>query len=231
MPKLEDILKAKGYADADIAALAPMLSDARFRSTLEDTYGVLESERDSLKSLNADWQRKLDEDYNPAITRAQKEMETARLEAARLRETVKIAKDFGYLTDETVAPPVPDPNAPKPFDAKLHKVVTYDDIGRLADQEGEAIAMAYDLGAEYSALYGGKSLIEYQGADGARGMRALRQEAKVARKNLDVYVAEKFNFSGKRTEADATRQKAHDDSIRSEERSKVAAELGNPALR
>ena len=34
MPKLEDILRTKGYSDADIEAMAPMLADQRFPATI-----------------------------------------------------------------------------------------------------------------------------------------------------------------------------------------------------
>jgi hypothetical protein len=228
--KLEARLKAQGYSDADLETLRPMLSDERFRGTLE----ALAEERDTLADLNEQWKTKLDNEYNPAITRSQKEAEDARLEAARLREVVKIAKDYGYVTDENTPPPPPDPKTQHPnFDPT--KFVTHEDVGRFAEAEGQAIAMVADLNEEYRHLYGGKSLFDYaaQTQDGRtlRGMSALREEAKAARKPLNVYVAEKFKFSDKRTEMETARQKERDAQIEKEAVAKYVAEHGgNPNM-
>ena len=236
MARLEELLKTKGYTDADLESLKPMLADQRFRSTLEASFTELETERDTLKGKDAEWDKWRTEVANPRIAQTEQDAATARRKAADLEEQLKIAKEWGLIQEATNPnkgqnPPPENKEIATPFDPKAHKLVTYDDIGRYADAEGEAIAMANDLAQEYSHLYGGKSLIEYEGQDGKRGMRALRMEAKAAQKNLDVYVAEKFNFTGKRTEMAAERQKKAEDAIRADERSKMAAEFGNPALR
>lgn len=240
MARLEDILKSKGWSDADIAAAAPMLGDARFRASLEESYGALEAERNTFKGRVDEYEEWREKTANPAITAAERDAQTARLDSARLREEIAIAKEYGYLTPENeaahrAAHPTSGSTAsgvPQGFDPKAHKLVTYDDISVLADREGDAIAMASDLAAEYQYLYG-KSLFEYTSADGKRGMSALRQEAKQARKNIDAYVAEKFNFNQKRDEQRQSAQKAHDDAIRRETEEKIRLEFasrGNPLL-
>lgn len=234
---LESLLKSNGWTDQDLADIAPMLQNAKFRATLETQYTSLASERDNFKGLNDEWQRKLDEDYNPRMTAAETEAQKARLQLAEANEKLRIAKDYGYLdgdaqakADEAAAKLRPDPNG---YDPKRHP--TFDDVAKFADAEAEAIAMANDLSQEYAFLSGGRSLFEYEGQNGARGMRALRAEAKAARKPLETYVAEKFQFADKRTAMNAAKQKEHDDSIRREESERVRAELaqqyGNPMLR
>jgi hypothetical protein len=239
MPRLEDLLKSKGYTDADLEALKPMLSDSRFRTSIEEQFGAVESERDRIKSeaeaREAEWQRSLAEDYNPRIAAAEKKAIEKDLEAANYRRQVELAKEYGLLPEDhtPAAATAAAPAAGSPaYDPKRHP--TFEDVGKFADAEGEAIALSHDLADEYEYLCG-KPLFDYVGADGRRGMRALRSEAKAARKNLDAYMADKFDFAGKRAEKEAARQKEHDDAIRRDAEEKTRAELatkyGNPLLR
>ena len=95
----EQILKAQGLSDADITAMAPMLTNAAYRAAIENTVNTLETERDTYKQRDEEWQQNLDTQYTPAITRAEQDAQKARLEAAQLREQIEIAKTYGYLDD------------------------------------------------------------------------------------------------------------------------------------
>lgn len=235
---LEQILKSKGYTDADLEALKPMLSDSRFRSTLEDQYGALENERNDFKSKYEgketeieDWRTNV---VNPRIASAEQEAVKARQEAALLREQVKIAKDYGLIPedDKTPAPSSVSTTPGNDFDPSKHNLVTRDEIGRFADLEGQAIAMASDVLEEYRYLSGGKSLYDYVGPDGKRGMQALRTEAVKQKIPLDQFVAQKFDFAGKRQAIEAQRQKDHDEQVSKEAISKYITENGaNPNTR
>ena len=241
MPKLEDLLKSKGYTDADLTSLAPLLADSRFRTTLEEQVANLETERDLFKNQVTefeDWRQKTAIPKFDEIAAREAE---ARQESARLREEIKIARDYGYLPPEKQPPPV-DPQVARAtnsaavaqaeaFDPAKHNLVTRDEIGRFANLEGEAIAMATDLAEEYRILYPGQSIYSYEGQNGTRGMRALRLEALAKKQNLDSYISEKFAFPTKRAEVDAKRLAEAEEAIRKDERAKVAAEYGNPALR
>lgn len=235
MAKLEDVLKANGYSDADIEAMAPMLADSKFRSSMENHFNGLERERDQFKAERDTYETWRNDTANPHIAKQEQIAAAARLESAQLRERLAIVKDLGLLPpdDAPVKPATPDVSGA--FDPKAHNLVTREDFDKgyaqFADAEGRAIAMANDLGAEYSYLTGGKSLYEYVGQNGKRGMTALREEAIAAKQQLDQYVAQKFDFTGKRNAATEAAQKAHDDKIREEERAAMAAKYGNPMLR
>lgn len=239
MPKLEDILRRKGYAEADIQALAPMLADQRFRSSLEESFGEVESQRDTHKAELDKWSGDWLTDANAKISRAEQETIRARREAADTREQLKLAKEWGLMEEgsrpEGVVPASSAVSATPGgvFDPKAHKLVTYDDIGRYAEAEGAAIAMANDLSEEYRHLTG-KSIFEYE-SNGKRGMSALRAEAIAAKQNLDTFVAQKFDFTGKRQSITAKRQQEHDDAIRKEAedrvRGEMASKFGNPNMR
>lgn len=238
--KLEDILKSRGWTDADIAAAGPMLADARFRADMEASYGAVASERDELKGKDDAWQRQLDEQWQPRVTAAEKEAQAARLEAANLKEQLKIAKDYGYMTPEAeaaaeakIAAATATANG---YDPKNHP--SWDDVKKFGEAQGDAIAIVNDLAAEYAYLNGGKSLYEYETTiDGRtlRGMQAIRAEAKVNRQGLEQYVSKKFDFEGKRTAMRAKAAQDHDDAIRRETvestRAEMAAQYGNPMMR
>lgn len=237
MPKLEDLLKANGYTDSDIQALAPMLSDQRFRDSIERSLGTLEAERDDFKGKFETYENWRETVANPHIAEQERIAAAARIDAARAREEAKIAREMGLFPEDKTpqgTPPAP-PSVSGTFNPKDHKLVTEDELQRgyaqFADAEGRAIAMAADLAEEYRMLTGGKSIYEYVGQDGKRGMTALREEAIRNKQQLDQYVSTKFDFQGKRRAADEARQKEHDDKIREEERAAMAAKYGNPMLR
>ena len=238
--KLKELLKSKGWTDEQIDKA---FADPSVIAILDESLGTITSERDQLKARDAEWQTKLETEYNPAIAKAEREAADARLRAATFEEQVKIAKDYGYLAGDEAERRAAEAaerakvNAGVPangYDPKRHP--TFDDVAKFADAEGEAIAMANDLAQEYK-YYTGKDLFEYQtelNGQTYRGMRAIRQEAKLARKPLDQFVAEKFDFRGSRQRKAEETQKAHDDQIRKETaeatRREMAEKYGNPNL-
>lgn len=243
MAKIEDVLKAQGFTDAEIAANATLLADPKLRGALESSYSKLEETLTSFKTENDRWASWHQTEGKPILDLYEKERNDARAELAAARERLRIAEEAGFVpTSSHAAPPANQPpanqpaaNQPAPFDPKAHKLVTTDDIARYADLEGDAIAMMQDLSEEYRKLTGGQSLLDYSTTDAEgrvmRGARALRQEALKAGKRMDQYVAEKFDFAGKRQAAADAQRKAAEDAIRADERAKLAKEFGDPNLR
>ncbi|HKS72072.1 MAG TPA: hypothetical protein VJQ82_02675 [Terriglobales bacterium] len=237
MAKLEDILKAQGWTDEDLAAQATVLNDPKLRAGLETAYSGMETTLESFKTENASW-AKWKEDTTPLMELLEKDRTDARAEAASLRERLKLAEENGFAPRRDDPAPAAVNPQPSAFDPKAHKLVTEDQLrdgyAKFADMEGDAIAMANDLALEYHELTG-KSLLEYSATDSEgrtlRGMRALRREALAAKQPLDKFVAQKFDFAGKRAAQESVRQKAAEDAIRADERSKVAAQYGDPNVR
>src|SRR5512147_1159774 len=199
--KLEEVLRAKGYSDTDLEALKPMLTDAKFRSTLEDSLGEVESERDKFKGEAEGWSSWYKDTGLPTVEKALKDAQDARATAAAHEARLKTLQEQGLIkiAEETGEKVTPKPPEAPVFDPKAHNLVTMDDVTKFADAEGEAIASAQDLAAEYHELFG-KSLFSYQGADGSRGFRALRKEALAAKQPISQYVAGKFKFDERRQE-------------------------------
>ncbi len=232
MRTLEDVLKAKGYSEADLESLKPMLSDAKFRSALQDSLAEADAETERFKTEATSWSEWYQNTAIPTVDKALKDAQDARAEAAANNARLKTLQEQGLLkVAEGEGEPTPKPSEPAPFDPKAHNLVTLDDVTKFADAEGDAIAMAQDIAAEYAELYSGKSLFGYQGQNGQRGFRALRREALAAKQPLDSYVANKFNFAGRRAEMEKAALDAREAEIRKEERAKTIAEIGNPAAR
>ena len=238
MAKIEEVLKAAGFTDAEIAANATVLADPKLRGALEGSYAKMETTLEQFKSENDRWAKWHETDGKPVLDLYEKERNDARAELAAARERLKIAEEGGFIptSSHQQQPPANQQQPPQQvaFDPKAHKLVTTDDIARYADLEGDAIAMMQDLAAEYQQLTG-KNLLEYSTTDNEgrvmRGARALRQEALKSGKRMDVYVADKFDFAGKRQAAADASRKAAEDAIRADERAKVTAQFGDPNLR
>ena len=100
MKTAEQILKARGLTDADIANLSVLLSNAAYRAAIEGPVNELEKERDELRARDGEWAKLKDETYEPALAAAQKEAQESRLKLAEANEKLRIAKDYGYIDDK-----------------------------------------------------------------------------------------------------------------------------------
>lgn len=235
MVKLEETLRAKGYTDADIAALAPLLTNDRYRGDLESTLADAEYAAEVGRADSAEALRWRDEEALPKLTKAQQEAQDARAEAAGYRERMKALQEQGLIKiaedqEKPIVKPVAD------FDPKKYNLVDQSDVARFAELEGDAIATVADLGDEYRELFPGKSLHTYVSRDGkSRGFVALRREAVAAKKHVADYVAEKFDFNGRRAEIAKAAKEVEFEAVRKAEREKVTTELvgtlGNPMAR
>jgi hypothetical protein len=232
---LEEILKADGYTDADLASLEPMLKDQRFRGTLEKQYGALQQDLKAFEEENKRWAEWHQRDGKPTLEKQLKDIADLRAERASLAERLKLAEEGGFAPKRDNVEPEPKPQGGNvEFDPKKYNLVTQEDVGSFAKLQGDAIAMANDIAGEYQHLTKGGSLYDYETVvDGRtlRGMTALRHEAMQKQQRLDQYVAEKFDFANKRKALDDEKRKAQEDAIRADERAKLMGQYGDPNAR
>lgn len=231
MPKFEEILKAQGFTDDEIAAQSSL--DPKIKAAVEANFTATQQTLTKFQEENAAWAKYNEENVLPEVARLEKERNDLRLERASLSERLKLAEEGGFAPkrEEPVVTKQPEQQQPA-FDDKQY--VKQGDIARFADLEGAAIAMSGDLIEEYRYLTGGKSLIDYTAnIDGrtVRGLTALRQEALAAKQPIADYVAKKFDFDAKRNAIAETQRKAAEDVIRADERSKVMGQYGDPNQR
>lgn len=233
--KLEELLKAQGFTDADIQAAGTLLGDQKFRGAVETYVGGLETDNRNFREENdkwADWAEKVNKPQMDALQHEKIELAAARgsLEA-RLQ-----AFDPTFKPGAPGAPP--ERVVANDFDPAKHGLLTRKDfeqeVNQYASAQGMAIAMANDLAMEYRRLTGA-DMLDYQTQDAEgrqlRGMTALLHEARTSKKPLPDYIASKFDFAGKRAKASEDAKRAAEEAIRKDERSKVVAEFGNPNTR
>lgn len=223
---LEDVLKARGYADSDLEALKPMLSDQKFRSAMEEEFGVLESDKQKLSDDVNRWSEWHQKEAIPKIDKALKAEQDARSRAAAAEARLKAIQEQG-LIELAADDPANNPPEPKSkdnevaFDPKKHNLVTMDDVARFAEAEGDAIAIAQDIAAEHTALFG-KPLTNF---------RELRKKAIEAKQPVYQYWESTYKVADKRNEIAAKEKQAYEDQIRKDERAKMIAEQANPMTR
>lgn len=228
--KIAELLKEKGFTEDEQKLI---LENKKLLETFQGELDNLEYLAEVGKKDAAEALRWREEEALPTLQKHMDEARVARGEAAALKEQIKVLQEQGLIKMEEIdaAKKNPPVASPAPFDPKEHKLVTLDDVARFADAEGAAIAMANDLALEYQSLYG-KSIIDYVGKDGKRGMTALREEAK-ANKSPDLYafVSQKFKFDEKRAEITRKAQEDHDKEVEARGYAKRIAEETNPNLR
>ncbi len=238
MAKLEDILKADGWTDADIAAQATLLNDPKFRGSVEKSYGIVEDENKRFKDENDRWANWHETEGKPLVALYEKERADAIAEAASLRARLDLAEKDGFAPRREEPKPAAAAATPAPgeaWDPKKHNVPTWDDVRKLADAEGQAIAMVQDLTMEYQYLTG-KNLLDYsyttQDGRQLRGMTALRAES-MANKAPDIrqFAETKFGFQAQRDRIAGEQKAKAEEAIREDERQKVISKYGNPNTR
>lgn len=226
--KLEDVLKAKGFTDADLQTLGPMLSDPRFSQAVEGYAGELETKLATAESLNSAWDSKFTGEFGPAMKRMEDRLIEESRRAADYEAQLKLAKEWNLLPENpNPATPNPanpaNPNPANPANPNFLTRADFEAGTREAyDHVGRAIAMATNAAQEYQELMG-QSVLSYtsQTSDGRtlRGMEALREEAVQSSKRsgrpirLDEFVAQKFDFAGRRAAADTKRRQESEAAI------------------
>lgn len=238
MPRtLEQVLKARGYTDQELTDLAPMLGNAKFRSSLESELGVI----DTLQAQNANLTTDLDKydqwftnEITPEHEKLMKEKEDAVAEAAaakaRLDLHQKLAMKRQAHQQDPAAAAEAEAEAARVAAAAADATRRVPDNKKYVDSEtfqqafesaGDAIANGVDLVMDFQELFG-KRL----------NMTQARLEAKAARKPVRDYVEQKYNFDGRRAEIAAKAKSDEEAKIRQDERQKVMVEFGgNPNLR
>lgn len=218
--KLEEILKAKGYSDADLSGMATLLADAKFRGALEDEFGVLEADRDKKAKEVQDWSEWHQKEALPKLQEEMDARQAAEADAASNRARLETLQKQGLikLEDQRKAPE--EKKVEPEFDYKKFNLVTRDDVAQLANLEGEAIMLAQDIAAEHAAL-----------GLGPLKFRDLRKAAMEAKMPVDKYWEQTYKVADKRAEADAKTRTEAENKIRADERAKVTSEYANPQTR
>lgn len=246
--KAKEILKARGYTDAELEGLV-LLQDARFTKALEDE----DAEREALANANTKMKADLDattkwyhEEAVPALDKLTKDMVKEKSERARLQAQLEAEQEMGLrrvASDQggqggsqnqgaqgggaggqngngNRQAATPDPSLDERF-------VTRETFQSVVNQYGDAIAMGNDIVEDHRDLFG-KRL-----PGGLGALRANYQKATETgfRGTLRDYWQKEYNVDKRREELSAKEQQDHEAKIRADERAKVTQEMMNPHTR
>lgn len=232
MAKLEDLLKAQGFTDVEIAANAALLQDPKLRGALETSYGKLEQDLTTFRTENEGWGKWHEEHGKPTLALYEKDRADAIAEAAGLRARLALAVEGGFVQPGTVpaaAAPVvaAQPATPAAFDPKAYKLLTQDDAAGFAIAQGRAMAKYQDISSEHFRLFG-KPLENFGGEEGLYEKFLKRPNKE---QTIQGMWEAQYNVQAKRDEIAAAQKLAAENAIREDERSKLAAQYGNPNVR
>lgn len=223
MAKLEDVLKKRGYTDQELADLAPMLANAKFRKSLEDELTAGEA---ALSDLD-EYDKWFTQEITPEHERLRKEHADALADAAAAKARMEAYQKTTMKkqgTQQDPATQTQEPPAKQTADDKVDpRYVTTDIFSKTADSMGEAIANAVDIVSEHMQLFGQSSMLN---------MNQLRLEAKQAKKPVREYWEKKYNVEAKRTEVAAKAETEKREALKKELRQELMVEFGtsNPNL-
>jgi hypothetical protein len=229
MSAYTDYLKSQGASDEDIKVLNhPVAEKAWLASEAKAAQAAEEAATEKRKAR--EYNDKANEWFDTTAA-AYKDMEkkymSAESEKARAIALVKAAQDQGLIElAEKAGFNVPPKDTPLPangFDAS--KYFTSDEILRIADKEGEAIATAQDIAYQHQRLFPDKML----------NFRALRQEAVSRKLSVEAVWKEKYKVDDAIAARDAADQAARDKKLieqgEAQAREKFASQYGNPDTR
>jgi hypothetical protein len=224
--KYEEYLRANGATEDEIKVLCTPTSERAFAKQQTDIANA--------NKVVGSYKKWFDEEAVPAYKKIESELIVSRANEARAREAimaardrglVDIAKDLGYPVAGAPGTPGAPVTPPVGTPPDLSRYMTVDQAKALADSEGQAIAQAYDIGAEHAILFPDKPL----------RMTEVRRSALSRGVSVEQEWMETYGVQAARTARENKLREDHENKIRTEERAKVQQEFadqyGNPMAR
>jgi hypothetical protein len=212
-----EYLRKQGASEDEIKVIVTPVAERAFASQQADL-----AKANGTATAYKNW---FDNEAIPAYKKMENELVASKASEARNRTTLLALQERGLLKLADIgydpATPAAAPAAP-PVDPRY---VTLDQLKTVADGEGDAIAQAYDIGAEHASLFPGKAL----------NMRELRRDAIARGVSVEQAWMDKFGVVQARSDMQAKVQADHDEKIRKEAYDKAREEFantyGNPGAR
>lgn len=225
---LEQLLTAKGYTAQELADLAPLLGNAKFRSDMEAEL----SDGIKAKTDLDEYDRWFTQEITPEHQALLKRTADAEAEAASAKAKFESYQKSGMFkqggadakkaAEEAEAAAEKARQEAKGAGLDTSKFVSNETFQQAYEKTGEAIAVATNIVTQHMQLFPGQYI----------DMEQLQQEARKAKKPVKEYWESKFNVPAKRIEIAAKEKTAYEDGIRADERKKLQIEFGgsNPNL-
>lgn len=204
MPTVQEVLKATGMTDEQIAGLDPKLLSGvtTLVTTAQQALDKAELERRAVSET-------YDRDIAPALDNWANEAARLKAEVAFYKTQAEQAKAGGFIpTDAPGTPPVTPTRAPNgTYVANANAVPGSPDLKPLRDELAGAFSFAADTQWKYRSLFNSEM---------PDSPTTIIREAGEQRMSPAAYAAKKYDFAGKEKALADEKQKQHDDAIRAE---------------
>ncbi|MGH7184481.1 MAG: hypothetical protein ACREJN_21255 [Nitrospiraceae bacterium] len=233
---LEQVLKARGYSDTELAAMSTVLQDPRFRKNLEEEIAAADTAREQNTKLTKDldeYDRWFTNEITPEHTKLLKEREDAVAEAAASKARLELIQKRGMQRQGEIQDPALASDAEKAAQEAAEraraagqpttKYVDEQTFQGAFERTGEAIASGVDLMFDHQELFGTRL-----------NMQQIFLDAKAAKMPVRKYWESHFKVAEKRAEIAEKARGDNEARIRDDQRQKDALEFGggsNPNLR
>ena len=207
MTEIEWLKQESGLSDEELKSWEATLGDAKFKTFLgkimkaNEASGAAKTKAES--ELNQFTER-YNNEFVPAMRTVTQESIAREGEIASLKARLKKGEEYGVIPAEEVKPEAPRaPGSPDP------NLMTRDDFGRFSQAQSNTILALQDLNAEHFALFGAPLGNTQELVAETERQRLLGNKSFSLRNAWE----QKHNVAGKRAEAEAARQKKHDDEL------------------
>lgn len=234
VPTVQEILKASGMTDAEIAAYDAKVLTA-FGQVLTTAEQAEKSAREASELAENNrrlQQQQLENEINPALDKWSNDAARLKAENAWYRAQNESAREAGFIPADAPGYQGAAPQGGQPRGANGEYVAGASGVpgspGYMTQVEGvRALSNVTWTNNEYYRLYGTVPPDDFE---------TLLNESGREKRDYREYVERKYGFAAKRAEISANRQKEHDDKIRKEavdERDRFYAERmgNNPNIR
>jgi len=230
MNELEWLKQESGLTDEELKGLEAVGGFAKLRTGLMKVLGLSEQAlKDKTEAENArlDFEKRYQDEFIPEMRKVTQDSLKAQGEAARAQAALKAAREYGIVPDDVAPPPgvVDPPRAPGSPDPNS---LSREDLTRFSQSQSNTLIALNDLNAEHFKLFGSPLGNTQELVDEVTRQRTLGNKSYSLKQAWET----KNNVAAKREEIAAAAQTKHDDTIRAEERKKIAEAGGtNPNLR
>lgn len=221
MSTYAEYLKANGATDEDLKVLVTPVTEKAFAAQVK----AVADAQAKITASEAQTRKWYDDQVVPNMTALQKKADAAAMREAAAIAQLKVAQEAGLIEVAATQDGIKPAAAATTPDFDASKYVTNDTLMQVAQQEGDAIAIAQDIAAEHSILFPGQRL----------SFRDLRKDAVARKVSVEQVWREKYNVDAARETKSATDKAAYEAKLRNEgaeeARKKFAETSGvNPAL-
>ena len=208
MKTVAEILKETGLTDEQISAL-----DAKVVTGVTTILSTAQQAQEKAELAQRATNEKFETEISPALDAWANDKAAYDARIAAYQAALKAAEEGGFKIPEILKAPTAPVTQPRTQDGKFVAGPTGSPefVKGLKDEVGNAFAFVADVTWKYRSLYG---------TEMPDSPTTIIREATSQRLDPAVYAAKKYDFAGKEAAKKAAEAKAHEDSIRADQKAK-----------